>query len=136
MCIRCPKRSQTNWWAWPVVLCLPEYSSGASAQDQHGHSDPSAMATRPSISSGSSGTNSSSASAMISSRSLIADRSGDRGLVNEQQFGDQLLCDVGAEVHDDGFDRLVQRQLPWPTSSVIPNDALPDTLNEFVELLR
>ena len=56
-------------------------------------------------------------------------------MVNEQQFGDQLLCDVGAEVHDDGFDRLVQRQFPWPASSVIPNDALPDTLNEFVELL-
>jgi hypothetical protein len=35
-----------------VVLRLPEYSSGASAQDQHGHSDPSTMATRPSISSG------------------------------------------------------------------------------------
>jgi hypothetical protein len=29
----------------------------------------------------------------------------------------------------------VQRQFPWPASSVIPNDALPDTLNEFVELL-
>lgn len=53
-----------------MVLRLPEYSSGASAQDQHGDSDPLTMATRPSISSGSSGTNSSSASAMISSRSL------------------------------------------------------------------
>ena len=65
----------------------------------------------------------------------ITDRSGDRGLVNEQQFGDQFWCDVGAEVHDDGFDRLVQRQLPWPASSVIPHDALPDTVNKFVELL-
>ena len=55
-------------------------------------------------------------------------------MVNEQQFGDQLLCDVGAEIHDDGFDRLVQRQFMWPASSVIPNDALPDTLNKFVEL--
>jgi hypothetical protein len=37
----------------------------------------------------------------------IADRSGDRGLIDEQQFGDQFLGDVGAEVHDDDFDRLV-----------------------------
>jgi hypothetical protein len=38
--------------------------------------------------------------------------------------------------HGTGFDRLVQCQFPRPASSVIPNDALPDTLNEFVELLR
>lgn len=52
-----------------VEILLPE---DASAQDQHGHRDPSTTATRPSISSGSSGTNSSNASAMISSGSLIA----------------------------------------------------------------
>src|SRR5882757_8324756 len=34
-----PAVSQTNWWVCPVVLCLPERSSGASAHDQHGHSD-------------------------------------------------------------------------------------------------
>jgi hypothetical protein len=117
-----------------VVLRLPEYSSGVSARDQQGYSDPSTMATRPSISSGSSGTNSSSASAMISSRSLIALEIVDWS-TNSSSAIDQLLCDVGAEVHDDGFDRLVQRQFPWPASSVIPNDPLLDTLNEFVELL-
>src|SRR5205807_3270522 len=63
------------------------------------------------------------------------DRSGDRGLINEQQFGDQFLGDVGAEVHDDGFDRLVQCQFPWPASLAMPNGTLSDTVNEFVELL-
>jgi hypothetical protein len=29
----------------------------------------------------------------------------------------------------------MQRQLSWPTSSVIPNDTLSNTVNEFVELL-
>ena len=71
-CISSPSRSQTNWWEWPVVLCLPDRSPGALAHDQHGHSDPSTMPTRPCISSARSGTNSSSTSAMTSSRSLIA----------------------------------------------------------------
>jgi hypothetical protein len=69
---------------------------------------------------------------MISSRSLIALEIVDWSTNSSSAINS---CDVGAEVHDDGFDRLVQRQFPWPASSVIPNDALPDTLNEFVELL-
>src|SRR5262249_41986938 len=66
-----PLVSQTNWWECPVVLCLPEYSSGASAQDQDGHSDPSTTPTRPSISSSRLGTNSSRASAITDSKALI-----------------------------------------------------------------
>src|SRR5712691_10353903 len=34
-------RVQATWTFMPVVLCLPEYSSGREAHDQHGSSVPS-----------------------------------------------------------------------------------------------
>jgi hypothetical protein len=33
----------------------------------------------------------------------VTDRSRDCGLINGHQFGDHVLCDIGTEVHDDGF---------------------------------
>jgi len=66
----------------------------------------------------------------------VVDRPGDRGLVDEQQFGDDLLADVGAEVHDDYFHRLAQGQFPWPASPAVPDEAFSDPGDEFVELIR
>src|ERR671917_205411 len=65
----------------------------------------------------------------------VADRSGDRGLINEQQFGDHFLGDVGAEVHDDRFHRLTKHQFPGSALSAIPGHSLFDALDELVELL-
>src|SRR6266542_6062621 len=40
---RCPDRVQATWTFMPVVLCLPEYSSGCEAHDQQGSRVPSTM---------------------------------------------------------------------------------------------
>src|SRR5215207_4935635 len=95
MCIRSPDRSAMNWWAWPVVLCLPEYSSGASAHDQHGHSDPAGGFVgqfRDELFHG-----------VGDDAFQVGDDPGDRGLVGEHQLGDDRLGDVGAEVHENRF---------------------------------
>src|SRR5208283_2322990 len=39
----CPARVQATCTFMPVVLCLPEYSSGCDAHDQHGSRVPSTM---------------------------------------------------------------------------------------------
>ena len=56
-------------------------------------------------------------------------------MINEQQFGDHFLCDVGTEVGHDRFHCLTKRQFFGPTLSAIPNQALADTVDELVELL-
>jgi hypothetical protein len=56
-------------------------------------------------------------------------------LLNEEQFGDHFLRDVGAEVRDDCFHCLAKRQFPRSASSGIPDYALPDAVDELVELL-
>jgi hypothetical protein len=56
-------------------------------------------------------------------------------LINEQQFDDHFLCDVGAEVGHDRFHCLAKRQFFGPTLSTIPSQGLSDTVDELVELL-
>jgi hypothetical protein len=55
-------------------------------------------------------------------------------LINEQQLTDQFFSDVGLEVHDGCFHGLAKRKLPWPANSTIPDDALFDSCDEFIEL--
>jgi hypothetical protein len=62
----------------------------------------------------------------------VADRSGDRGVIDEQQLGDHFLRDVGAEVRDDGFHCLAKREYPGSAVSAIPDHALPDALVELL----
>jgi hypothetical protein len=56
-------------------------------------------------------------------------------LINEQQLGDEFLGDVGAQVHHNRFHRLLQSQSSWPAASTIPDDTLPDAVDELIELL-
>ena len=44
----------------------------------------------------------------------------------------EIVC---ASSGEEALRFLLKDEFPWPASSVIPNDALPDTLNEFFELL-
>jgi hypothetical protein len=65
----------------------------------------------------------------------IAHRPGDCRLINEQPFGDHVLRELVRKYMTTAFTALAQGQFPWPTSSVIPNDALFYAVNELVELL-
>jgi hypothetical protein len=56
-------------------------------------------------------------------------------LINEQQFGDHFLRDVGAEVGNHCFYRLTKRQFPGSALSAIPHHSLFDAVDELVELL-
>ncbi|PPG01340.1 hypothetical protein C5C18_15105 [Rathayibacter tritici] len=71
MWINRPERSARTWQLCPVVMCFPEYSSGASDQDQHGRSVPSMTAVVPRSAASTSGCSSSITTLSIASTDAI-----------------------------------------------------------------
>ena len=99
---------QATWTFMPVVLCLPEYSSGRVAHDQHGSSVPSTMycIVRPR----SSAVGTYGASTLSMSGVIADDRAADCGLRDAVCLSDLCLDPVPAHIGQGYDDRLEQSE--------------------------
>ena len=106
-----PVRSHATWTLTPVVLCLPEYSSGMVRHDQVGSRVPSTM-------SGSVTSRSSTVGEGLSQDGCPGcDGSRDPFLGDVELVGNRYLCAVGPQIDQGHNNTLVQSQCGFPSYS-------------------
>jgi len=104
---------QATWTFSPAVLCLPEYSSGWSFQDQHSSRVPSMISWAV-------GSRSSRGLEGLGDQGCVgADDAGDGGLGDAVELGEQLLGQVVPQVGQGQAHAQEQPQHPYPENRQI-----------------